>query len=60
MGGCVEVDHGCRVKLEVGVDGPPMCVDVLGALLVGGGEVLVQARERHDNILSNCMHYLLG
>lgn len=37
-----------------------MCVDVLGALLVGDGEALVEARERHDNISGDCMHYILG
>ena len=30
------------------------------ALLVGGGVVLVEARERHDKVLSGCMHSLLG
>ena len=29
-------------------------------LLVGGGEALVEARERHDKVLSDCMHSLLG
>jgi hypothetical protein len=59
VGGCVEVDCGSHVKLEVGVDGPPVCVNVLGALLVGGGEAVVEARKRHDNVSSDCMHYLL-
>ena len=30
------------------------------ALLVGGGEALVEARERHGKVLSDCMHSLLG
>lgn len=29
------------------------------AMLVGGGEALVEARERHDKVLSDCMHSLL-
>jgi hypothetical protein len=51
--------RGSHVKLEVGVDGPPVCVNVLGGLLVGGGEAVVEARKRHDNVSSDCMHYLL-
>ena len=30
------------------------------ALLVGGGEAFVEARERHGMTLSDCMHSLLG
>ena len=30
------------------------------ALLVGGGEALVEARERHGKVLNDCMHPLLG
>jgi hypothetical protein len=42
VGGCVEVDHTSQVELEVGVDGD-LCAR---ALLVGGGEVFREARER--------------
>ena len=30
------------------------------ALLVGGGQALVEARERHCKVLSDCMHRMLG
>ena len=29
------------------------------ALLVGGGEALVEARGRHGKVMSDCMHCLL-
>jgi hypothetical protein len=37
-----------------------MCVDVLyRAMLVGGGETLIEARERHGKVLSDCIRSLL-
>ena len=32
----------------------------LRALVVGGGEALVEAKERHGKVLSDCMHSMLG
>ena len=58
MGGCVEVDRDSRVELEVGVVATHVCL-CARALLVGGGEALVEARERHGKVLSDCMHFML-
>ena len=59
MGGGVEVDRGRQVELEVKVGGTRVC-GCARALLVGGGEALVEARERHGKVLSKCTHFLLG